>query len=104
MPRRVLTTLLVAYALAAGAAGWASGSLLWGLVLVPLAMAVGPAMGLTFPFPLGTKLAYVGGLLLVVVLGLVGLRWRARPVGGAAIVTAVVLWAVLGLFGLGTGT
>lgn len=104
MPRRVLTTLLVAYALAACAAGWASGSVVWGLVHIPLAMGIGPAMGLSFPFPLATKLAYVGGLLLVVVVGLVGLKWRARPAGGVAIVTAVVLWATLGLLGLGTGT
>ena len=104
MPRRALATLAVLYVLAAGATGWASGSVAWGLVLVPLAMVAGPPMGLMFPFPLATKLAYVGGLLLVVVAGIVGMRLRTKLAGEVAIVTAVVLWALLGVFGLGTGT
>jgi len=104
MPRRALATLGVLYVLAAGATGWASGSGAWGLVLVPLALVAGPPMGLTFPFPLDTKLAYVAGLLLVVDVGSVGMRFRTTLPGELAIVAAVVLWALLGMLGLGTGT
>lgn len=104
MTRHTLTALALLYALAAGAAGWASGSVVWGLVLVPLGMLLGPPMGLLFPFPLATKVAYAAGLLLVVALGILGVRNRARAGGAAAIVAAVVLWALLGFLGLGTGT
>lgn len=104
MTRTTLGILGALFLLAAGALSWEAGNLVWGLLLVPLAMVLGPWMGLWFPFPLGIKLGYAAGLLLAAALGVAGVWSRQLPWAAPALVTGVLLWGALGLLGLGTGT
>lgn len=76
----------------------------WGLIAVFLGAILGPYLGLTYPFPFLFKTLYALGLLSCLVAFFLGLNTRERLAGQVLVVSSVVAWVALGIFGLGTGT
>lgn len=74
------------------------------LFLVPLVMVDGPLMGITFPFPWALKASYAIALLASVLCVIGGIKHRRKTRGLVAIAVGVVMWALAGVIGLGTGT
>ena len=101
--KRIFVALLALFLAFALFALVTTGSL-GALILIPLGVVIGPYMGLTFPFPMAFKIGYAATLLVSLLLVAYGFRHRQQASGQAAIVTGVVLWALFGLIGLGTGT
>jgi hypothetical protein len=74
------------------------------LLFIPLGITIGPYMGLTFPFSLAFKIAYAGTLVVSALAVIWGIRYRHWIAGQVGVVLGVVVWALTGLVGLGTGT
>lgn len=71
------------------------------ILLVPLAMFVGPYMGATYP---NFGYTYLIGLIIVLAIAIVGFKYRNNIWGQVAAVIGIVGWLFMGMLGLGTGT
>lgn len=82
---------------------WHFGNL-WLLLMLFLSAMFGVLMALTYPWALATKVGIVIGLLLAVVFAVYGFKHAATWHGRGLAVIGIIIWVVIGLLGLGTGT
>jgi hypothetical protein len=76
-----------------------------GLVfMVLLGGIVGIPMGLSYPFPIYTKLGMILGLIASVVSVYFGFANHDKIIGQVLAVVGILCWFFIGLMGLGTGT
>lgn len=61
-------------------------------------------MGLSYPFALSVKLAYITGLIVAATAFSFGLRYREKVYGQVLTVVGIITWSTIGTLGLGTGT
>lgn len=76
----------------------------WGTLIVLLGGAIGPAMGISYPFSALTKILYIAGLVISACIMFFGIKHRSKLLGQAGFVCSLVVWVLLGIFGLSTGT
>lgn len=77
---------------------------LWLPLMVGLGSTIGIPMGLGYPFPYSIKSAMVFGLLAAVAAMFFGFRNHKKAWGQISAISGIILWAFIGLMGLGTGT
>lgn len=61
-------------------------------------------MGLSYPFALSVKLAYIAFVIAAVIVFLFGLRNSEKVYGQVLTVVCIITWSIIGTLGLGTGT
>ncbi len=76
----------------------------WLLLMVLLGSTIGIVMGISYPFALSIKIAYIAGVLAAAALFAVGIRYRAKVYGQVFAVAGIIGWSIIGVFGLGTGS
>lgn len=101
--KRILIALLCIFAVLLIASLILQGNP-WLLLMVLLGGTIGIPMGLSFPFPVITKVAIITGLLASVISVIFGFKNHKRIIGQIFAVIGILGWFFIGLMGLGTGT
>lgn len=101
--KRIFLTLLILLIVLAVLMQISMGSVL-NMILLPIAVVVGPFMAISYPFSWSFKLIYALGLILSTSLMMYGFKNRQKVFGQILVVVGICLWTLCGLIGLGTGT
>lgn len=102
---RIVLGIALWFAVAAAVAVFMHGLSGLGIfLLVPLGMVVGPAMAMAFPFSMLFKMAYGLAMIVSALCIALGAMNRRGALGQGAVIGGFILWTILGMVGLGTGT
>ncbi len=76
----------------------------WLGIMFLLSATVGVPMVLLYPDPLMVKLVMILGITISLVMFVYGIKNNQKIIGQLLGILGLLLWTVIGLFGLGTGT
>lgn len=74
------------------------------IFIMVLGFFVGVPMGIMYPFTFNLRIIYIGLVVLCITIFFIGVKYRKARFGKVLIVFSLLLWDLLGVLGLGTGT
>ena len=69
-----------------------------------LGATIGIPMGISYPFPIMTKLSIISGLIVSIIFIYFGFKNHKKYIGQVLALLGIVIWSFIGVIGLGTGT